>query len=111
MTNLLRSECRQLRIQFNKVHALLKVAQARNLPIVVVGAERDADWNTFCDLLENDFDPITIRLGNLSRAEVEALIVLLERHECLGLPKECSDDQRVDAFIQIHRQINCSCLI
>jgi SIR2-like domain/Tetratricopeptide repeat/'Cold-shock' DNA-binding domain len=86
-------------LHVEKVHALLKVAQARSLPLVVVGAERDADWNTFCGPLESAFDPHDSRVGNLSRGEVETLIALLERHDCLGLLKEKTHDERIDAFM------------
>ena len=86
-------------LHVDKVATLLGMMAARGTPIIVIGAERDADWNTYCGTLEASFDPHTLRLGNLSRSEAEALITLLERHGCLGLLKEHSDDERVEAFM------------
>ena len=86
-------------LHVDKVLSLLNVMAARDIPLIIIGAERDADWNTYCGVLESNFDPQTLRVGNLSRAEVEALIALLERHDCLGLLKDKSDDERVEAFM------------
>jgi hypothetical protein len=86
-------------LHVDKVLALLNVMQARGLPIVVIGAERDADWNSYCDPLEDHFEPRSLRVGNLSRSEAETLIALLERHDCLGLLKDKTDQERVDAFM------------
>ena len=86
-------------LHVDKVLTLLKIMAARGIPVIIIGAERDADWNTYCGALESNFDPQTMRVGNLSRPEVEALITLLERHGCLGLLKEKGDDERVEAFM------------
>lgn len=88
----------QLALRAEKLHELLKYAKQNKLPILVVGAERDADWNTYCGIL-NDHDPIEKRVGNLSEHEVRQLLDLLERHRCLGLLKEKTYDERVDAFL------------
>ena len=86
-------------LHVDKVLTLMKVMSARAIPVILVGAERDADWNTYCGSLESNFEPQAMRLGNLSRPETEALIVLLERHGCLGLLKDKTDDERVEAFM------------
>jgi len=71
-----------------------------------VGAESDADWNTFCGLLDSSFDPEEKRVANLSTGEARALIDLLERHHCLGLLADKTYDERVDAFMgRADRQI------
>lgn len=90
-------------MQINKLHPLLRAAKAKSIPLVVVGAERDSDWNTYCSALENDFTPNFIRVGNLSRAEVEGLLDLLERYECLGLLKGRTRDEQIDAFMEKER--------
>jgi tetratricopeptide (TPR) repeat protein/cold shock CspA family protein len=96
----------QVALHVDKIHTLLKVAQQRSLPLVVVGAESDADWNTFCGLLESSFDPEEKRVGNLSTGEARELIELLERHHCLGLLAEKSYEDRVEAFMgRADRQI------
>lgn len=93
----------QVALQVDKVHQLLRAAKARSFPLVVVGAERDADWNTYCGSLEADFPPSFIRVGNLSAAEVEGLLDLLERHNSLGLLKGKSRADQVKAFMEKER--------
>jgi cold shock CspA family protein len=93
----------QVALQMNKIYTLLKAAKARSLPIVVVGAERDSDWNTYCTALEDEFTPHFLRVGNLSREEVEGLLDLLERHDCLGLLKDRSREEQVEAFMEKER--------
>ncbi len=90
----------QVALQIDKLHPLLKAARAKSIPLVVVGAERDSDWNTYCSALENDFTPHFIRVGNLSRAEVEGLLDLLERHGCLGLLKGKPRSEQINAFME-----------
>jgi tetratricopeptide (TPR) repeat protein len=90
----------QVALQINKLHALLKAAKVRSIPVVVIGAERDSDWNTYCSALENDFTPHFIRVGNLSNEEVEGLLDLLERYDCLGLLKGKSRAEQIDAFME-----------
>jgi hypothetical protein len=88
----------QLALHVDKVYALFKYAQQKHLPIIIVGAEREADWNTYCGSLE-DFDPIEKRIGNLSTDETRNLLDLLGRHSCLGLLSERNFDERVEAFM------------
>jgi hypothetical protein len=88
----------QLALHIDKVHPLLKSANARGIPLVVIGAERDSDWNTYGGALEEDFAPKYLRVGNLSMAEIEGLLDLLERYDCLGLLKELRRDEQVKAF-------------
>ena len=96
----------QLALHVDKIHNLLKAAEQRSLPLVIVGAESDADWNTFCGLLESSFDPEERRVANLSTREARELIELLERHHCLGLLADKTYDERVDAFMgRADRQI------
>src|SRR6202011_970566 len=75
----------QLGLQVDKVVALLRVARTNKIPLVIIGAERDADWFTYCSALETEFRPQFLRVHNLSDSEIEGLLDLLERHRCLGL--------------------------
>jgi hypothetical protein len=90
-------------LQVDKLLPLLKFAKARSLPLVVVGAERDADWHTYCSSLESEFPPVFLRVGNLSEAEVDGLLDLLERHKCLGLLKGKARSEQVEAFMEKER--------
>lgn len=89
----------QVALQLEKLLPLLRRAKARGIPLVVIGAEREADWSTYCGVLEEDFSPNFLRVGNLSAAEVDGLLDLLERHECLGLLGEQTRPEQVAAFM------------
>ncbi|MEJ0092027.1 MAG: SIR2 family protein [Methylocella sp.] len=93
----------QVALQIDKLHRLLKAAKARSIPLVVIGAERDSDWNTYCSALEMDFTPQFVRVGNLSRDEVEGLLDLLERHDCLGLLKAKTRAEQINSFMEKER--------
>ena len=93
----------QIGFRVPQIMALLKSARARSLPIVVIGAERDADWNTYCGALEAEFPPEFLRVGNLSQSEVEGLLDLLDRHNCLGLLKKLTRDEQINSFMDENR--------
>ena len=82
---------------------LLRFVKDRKIPLTVVAAERQADWTTYCDKLEEKFPPELFHLGNLSEPEANLLVGLLERHDCLGLLKRMSHNDRVDAFMRPDR--------
>ena len=86
-----------------EVSRLLKFAKDRGLPVTVVAAEREADWSTYCDNLEEEFPPELFYLRKLSEVEVSLLLDLLKRHNCLGLlAGKCREDQ-VEAFMKEDR--------
>tara|TARA_R110000868_G_scaffold133642_3_gene345326 strand:- start:8222 stop:11353 length:3132 start_codon:yes stop_codon:yes gene_type:complete len=89
----------QLAQHVDKVPRLLKYARAKNIPLILIGAERETDWNAYCSSLAEDFSPRFFRVGGLTRGEVEALLDLLERHGCLGHLVEKNRSQQVDAFL------------
>ena len=55
----------QMALHLDKLHVLLKVAASKSLPLIVVGAERDADWSTYGGSLEEDFSPKFLRVGRI----------------------------------------------
>jgi hypothetical protein len=87
-------------LHVDKLHLLLKVAVSKSLPLIVVGAERDADWSTYGGTLDDDFSPKFLRVGNLSTTEIEGLLDLLDRHDCLGRLKEKRREDQVKAFAE-----------
>ena len=81
----------------HELRDLLQAARARSIPLTVVGAERDNEWNIYCDLLE----PLVRQefpVRYLSESEIDDLLALLERHGALGLLKDLSVDNRKFAF-------------
>ena len=78
----------------------LKSVGERQIPVTVVAAEREADWSTYCENLEEQFSPELFHLKNLSEAEVNLLLDLLHRHECLGLLASKTREEQVNAFMR-----------
>ena len=87
--------------------ALLKHARAVTLPLVVIGAERDADWNTYCGTLERDFPGPELKVRYLSRKEINGLLDLLREHGCLGLLANETRDECIRQFEAVAEQRNC----
>ena len=81
----------------------LGFVRERKLPISVVAAEREADWSTYCENLEEEFPPELFHLRNLSETEVSLLLDLLKRHDCLGLLAGKTREEQVDAFMKQDR--------
>ena len=82
-----------------EILVFLKTMKSRKIPITVVAAEREADWATYCENLEEEFPPELIPLRNLSSTESDLLVDLLERHNCLGLLASKTPEEQVDAFM------------
>jgi tetratricopeptide (TPR) repeat protein len=98
----------QVAIHVDKLSIFLRAAKVKRLPIVIVGAEREADWTTYCGRLEDEVIPQFMRVGMLSSREVEDLLDLLARHDCLGDLKTKSRQEQVEAFMsaeQADRQL------
>ena len=83
----------------NELHELLRAARSRSLPLSVVGAERDNEWNIYCEKLE-PFVCQEFPVRYLSKREIKELLYLLEKHDALGMLKELSFEERVDKFIE-----------
>ena len=82
---------------------LLQSPQLQTIPLVIVAAERDADWHSYCATLNEECDPALLRVGNLSQVEVEGLLDLLERHRCLGDLKGWKREDQIHAFMEKER--------
>lgn len=93
----------QVSLRAEAVRLLLSHAKNASIPITVLAAEREADWATYCDDLENEFPPEVFKLGHLSEPEAENLVDLLERHNCLGFLKTKSKPDRIAAFLDKDR--------
>ncbi|KZY94154.1 hypothetical protein A3745_11925 [Erythrobacter sp. HI0074] len=93
----------EIALHVEKVLALMLAASAKGLPLVVVAAERDADWYTYCSRLEDEFPPTIVRIGNLSEVEISNLLDNLERFECLGALKGLPRAEQIDAFLSKER--------
>lgn len=81
----------------NEVRDLLLASRAQSIPLSVIGAERDNEWNIYCEQLE-PFVRQEFPVRYLNEREIEDLLGLLERHNALGLLKDRSSEDRVYAF-------------
>ena len=98
----------QIALHVEKLLPFLTAMKARHVPLVLIGAEREADWTTYCGPLEEILTPNFLRVGHLSSAEVENLLDLLERHGSLGELKEKTRSEQIEAFMgeeQANRQL------
>ena len=98
----------QVALHVEKLLPFLTAMKARSVPLILIGAEREADWTTYCGSLEDQLTPHFVRIGHLSSAEVENLLDLLERHGCLGELKGKTRSEQVEAFMseeQANRQL------
>lgn len=93
----------QVSLQEQAVHLLLKNATRTNCPITIIGADREADWGSYCHQLEADFPPKVFSLKGLAESEAEDLVDLLERHKCLGLLATKTKDERISSFMHEDR--------
>ena len=83
----------------HEVRELLNTARNRNVPLTIIGAERDNEWNVYCDQLE-PFVRQEFPVRYLNEKEIGDLVALLERHKALGLLKEKSPEERMQAFME-----------
>ena len=84
----------------NELNDLMREAQRRAIPISVIGAERDNEWNIYCEQLE-PFVRQEFPVQYLNEGEIRALLVLLELHNSLGSLRELSFEDRVKKFVEI----------
>ena len=84
----------------NELRELLVGARGRNVPLAIIGAERDNEWNVYCDQLE-PFVRQEFPVRYLNEKEIGELVSLLERHNALGLLKDRSPEERLQAFMDV----------
>ena len=93
----------QVSLHEQSIFNLLEASSAGKFPLTIVGAEREADWNSYCGKIEERFPPKVFTLRGLSESEAEDLVELLERHHSLGLLSQKPKSERKDAFINKDR--------
>ncbi|CAA2136720.1 SIR2 family NAD-dependent protein deacylase [Methylobacterium bullatum] len=90
----------QISLHVDKLIPFMKVMKNRKIPVIFVGAEREADWATYCGGLEDIMVPQFLRMKGLSSGEVENLLDLLKRHNCLGDLEEKKRPDQIAAFMK-----------
>ncbi|WP_158808415.1 lipopolysaccharide assembly protein LapB [Beijerinckia sp. L45] len=88
----------QVSLHVEKLISFLAVMKSKHVPVVIIGAEREADWTTYCGELQIRLQPHSIRVGALASSEIEVLLDLLERHNCLGELASKNRQGQVAAF-------------
>ncbi len=82
----------------NELWNLLQSARSRSIPLSVFGAERDNEWNIYCEHLE-PFVRHEFAVRYLNEHEIRQLLGLLETHNALGLLKDIPFEDRVQKFV------------
>jgi tetratricopeptide (TPR) repeat protein len=82
----------------DELQRLLATCRTRRFPLTVIGAERENEWNIYCESLET-FTVQEFSVAYLSKDEIIDLLALLERHKALGLLAEKSQSERIGAFL------------
>lgn len=83
----------------NELQDLLQAARSRSTPLSIVGAERDNEWNIYCEQLE-PYVRQEFRVRYLSEHEIKELLGLLEKHDALGLLRNLTFEERVSKFVE-----------
>ena len=83
----------------NELQELLQASRSQSIPLSIVGAERDNEWNIYCEHLER-FVRQEFPVRYLSEREIEKLLSLLEQNNALGLLKRLAPEERVRKFIE-----------
>ncbi|MDA2935139.1 SIR2 family protein [Acidobacteria bacterium AH-259-D05] len=81
-----------------EIRWLIEFCTERKIPLTIVTAERDNEWNVRCDDLDA-FVSKDYPVRFLSEREIEALLKKLEIHKALGNLEAQSFEERVDAFV------------
>ena len=81
----------------NELRDLLQAFDARSMPLSVVGAERDNEWNIYCEELE-PFLCQEFPVRYLNEREINEILGLLERHNALGMLNDLGPEDRFHAF-------------
>lgn len=80
------------------IKSLLDRCRGSHIPISVFGSERDNEWNIYCENLE-PYVSQDFAVRYLSQPEIEQLVGLLDRHQSLGMLRDKSHEERIDAFV------------
>ncbi|MCH2546752.1 MAG: SIR2 family protein [Alphaproteobacteria bacterium] len=83
-----------------EVKDFLTISSKQNWPITIIGAERNNEWNIYCDDLE-PFLNNTYELRGLSESEIAELLLKLEKYKCLGELEAKTHEERKKAFKEV----------
>ncbi len=83
----------------DELRKLLEISRSQSIPLSIVGAERDNEWNIYCEQLE-PFLRQEFPVRYLSEREIEELLSLLEQHNALGLLQNLDPENRVRKFVE-----------
>ncbi len=83
----------------DELRKLLENSRSQSIPLSVVGAERDNEWNIYCEQLE-PFLRQEFPVRYLNEREIRKLLNLLEQHNALGLLQNLAPEDRVRKFVE-----------
>ena len=83
----------------DELRKLLENSRSQSIPLSIFGAERDNEWNIYCEQLE-PFVRQDFPVRYLSEREIKDLLRLLERYNTLGLLENLTPENRVKKFTE-----------
>ena len=92
-------------LRIEELFRLLGFLTNNSIPVTIITAERDNEWNVRCGRLD-EFVTQTYPLRNLSESEIHTLLGKLESHGALGRLEDLSYNHRVAEFlVRAERQL------
>ena len=92
----------QISLHSESISQLIQNSKNSNLPLLIIGADREADWKTYCRTLDK-YNPKVHLLKRLSEKESTNLVELLEKHNCLGQLANKSKEECISLFMNEDR--------
>jgi len=83
----------------DEIQSALNFAKTRNIKLTVITAERDNEWNSRCEALEN-YTSESYPVHYFSETEIHKLLEKLEKHRALGLLAKHTYSERIVAFME-----------
>lgn len=86
-------------LRMEEILTTIETASSSNVPVTIVTAERDNEWNVRCAELD-EYVAQEYPLPNLSRQEVHSLLRKLDENSALGRLADLTYDQRAHEFLE-----------
>ena len=99
----------QMALHVDKLYLLLRMAAAKRMPLMWSAPKGMPTGAPMAGYWKRTSRRRFRRVGNLSMTEIEGLLDLLDRHDCLGLLKERNREGQIKAFAETGRSsTSCS---
>ena len=87
----------RIALHAQKVRRIYEEAKRKNVPLNIIGAERDSEWHTYCSALQT-LNPEELAVRYLSPREINGLLDRLNEHDSLGSLIGKGREEQYNAF-------------